>query len=51
MKLIQQLVLEVHDVDGRLAEVLQLLTMSGFDCSTESGESGARAFIVYATRS
>ena len=51
MKLIQQLVLEVHDVDGRLAEVLQLLTMSGFDCSTESGESGALAFIVYATRS
>jgi FkbM family methyltransferase len=51
MKLIQQLVLEVHDVDGRLAEVLELLTMSGFDCSTESGESGALAFIVYATRS
>ena len=40
MKLIQQLVLEVHDVDGRLAEVLELLTMSGFDCSTESGKAG-----------
>ena len=51
MKLIRQLVLEVHDVDGRLAEVLKLLANSGFDCTTISGESGARAFIVYATRS
>ena len=50
MKLIRQLVLEVHDVDGRLSEVLKLLATSGFHCSTTSGESGASAFIVYATR-
>lgn len=50
MKMIRHLVVEVHDVDDRLSDVLELLTMSGFDCSTESGERGARAFIVYATR-
>jgi FkbM family methyltransferase len=51
VKLIRQIVIEVHDVDGRLTKVVDYLTISGFECSTESGESGARAFLVYATRS
>ena len=49
---IRQLVLEVHDLDGRLAQVLELLRRHGYECVSEEEDMlvGTGLYAVYAWR-
>ena len=50
---IQQLVLEVHDLDGRLAVIARMLAERGFEVSTEQDRllQGSELYSLYARRS
>ena len=48
---VEQVVMEVHDVDGRLAEVVSLLMMHEYTLAVESLENcPAQSFMVWARR-
>lgn len=48
---VEQVVMEVHDVDGRLAEVVSLLMVHGYTLVVESLENCPElSFMVWATR-
>jgi FkbM family methyltransferase len=48
---LEQVVMEVHDVDGRLAEVVSLLMVHGYTLAVESLENCPEfSFMVWATR-
>jgi len=45
---IKRVVVEVHDIDGRLGEVLNLFCMNGFTTIAESQENVPSTSLVYA---
>mmetsp|Transcript_7608 Transcript_7608/g.19376 ORF Transcript_7608/g.19376 Transcript_7608/m.19376 type:complete len:806 (-) Transcript_7608:109-2526(-) len=49
-RMIRQIVVEVHDVDGRVAKIEELLKCKRYNTFIEAHEACARAFLVYAHR-
>jgi len=49
-RIVAQIVLEVHDVDNRVARIEGMLKSRGFETLADAHEAGASAFLVYACR-